>query len=46
MLSIYSVALRQQPGGEHFTVHWFPHGKEINVTYDVKVVFVGFGGLG
>ena len=24
-LSVYSVALRQQPGGKHFTLHWFPH---------------------
>ena len=24
-LSVYPVALRQQPGGEHFTLPWFPH---------------------
>ena len=39
-------SLKPTPTGEHFTVHWFPHNKEINVTYVVKVVFVVFGGLG
>ena len=25
-VSVYSVTLLQQPGGEHFTAHWFPDG--------------------